>query len=296
VQHPASVDDVSAGLRSVGYLPGESTALVSFLATQLGKPVLVEGPAGVGKTELAKALARYLERTLVRLQCYEGLDEAKALYEWNYRKQLLRIQAESEGAGWEDVQEDIFGEEFLLQRPLMTAIVSQQPVVLLIDEIDKTDQEFEAMLLELLSDFQISIPELGRIEANTRPVVVLTSNNTRELTEALKRRCLYLWLDYPDLEHELSIVRLHSPELEDTVARKLVEIVHRVRELDLKKPPSIAESIDWARTLMLLGAGDIDQGTFNETMSVIVKHRTDLDTVAARVGVMLDPATAGDAA
>ena len=296
MQHPASVDDVSAGLRSVGYLPGESTALVSFLATQLGKPVLVEGPAGVGKTELAKALGRYLERTLVRLQCYEGLDEAKALYEWNYRKQLLRIQAESDGTGWQDVQEDIFGEEFLLRRPLMTAIASDEPVVLLIDEIDKTDQEFEAMLLELLSDFQISIPELGRIEANTRPVVVLTSNNTRELTEALKRRCLYLWLDYPDLEHELSIVRLHSPELEDTVARKLVEIVHRVRELDLKKPPSIAESIDWARTLMLLGAGDIDQGTFNETMSVIVKHRTDLDTVAARVGVMLDPATAGDAA
>jgi MoxR-like ATPase len=296
VRHPASVDDVSAGLRSVGYLPGESTALVSFLATQLGKPVLVEGPAGVGKTELAKALSRYLERTLVRLQCYEGLDEAKALYEWNYRKQLLRIQTESEDAGWTDVQEDIFGEEFLLQRPLMTAIASQQPVVLLIDEIDKTDQEFEAMLLELLSDFQISIPELGLIEATTRPVVVLTSNNTRELTEALKRRCLYLWLDYPDLEHELSIVKLHSPELEETVARKLVEIVHRVRELDLKKPPSIAESIDWARTLMLLGASDIDQGTFNETMSVIVKHRTDLDTVAARVGVMLDPATAGDAA
>jgi MoxR-like ATPase len=296
VRHPASVDDVSAGLRSVGYLPGESTALVSFLATQLGKPVLVEGPAGVGKTELAKALSRYLERTLVRLQCYEGLDEAKALYEWNYRKQLLRIQTESEDAGWTDVQEDIFGEEFLLQRPLMTAIASQQPVVLLIDEIDKTDQEFEAMLLELLSDFQISIPELGLIEATTRPVVVLTSNNTRELTEALKRRCLYLWLDYPDLEHELSIVKLHSPELEETVARKLVEIVHRVRELDLKKPPSIAESIDWARTLLLLGASDIDQGTFNETMSVIVKHRTDLDTVAARVGVMLDPATAGDAA
>src|SRR5437764_5288752 len=295
-EHPASVEEVRQGLRQIGYRPGECTALVSFLATRLGKPVLVEGPAGVGKTELAKALSRYLDRTLVRLQCYEGLDEAKALYEWNYRKQLLRIQAESEGAGWQDVKEDIFGEAFLLQRPLMTAIVSQQPVVLLIDEIDKTDQEFEAMLLELLSDFQISIPELGRIEANTRPVVVLTSNNTRELTEALKRRCLYLWLDYPDLEHELSIVRLHSPELEDTVARKLVEIVHRVRELDLKKPPSIAESIDWARTLMLLGAGDIDQGTFNETMSVIVKHRTDLDTVAARVGVMLDPATAGDAA
>src|SRR5947209_6420931 len=253
-----SVEDVAAGLKSVGYLPGESTALVSFLATKLGKPVLVEGPAGVGKTELAKALSRYLERRLVRLQCYEGLDEAKALYEWNYRKQLLRIQSESREAGWADVQEDIFGPEFLLQRPLMTAIASAEPVVLLIDEIDKTDQEFEAMLLELLSDFQISIPELGRIEATTMPVVLLTSNNTRELTEALKRRCLYLWLDYPALEHELEIVRLHSPELDQTVARRLVEIVQEVRELDLKKPPSIAESIDWARTMLLLAASDID--------------------------------------
>jgi MoxR-like ATPase len=173
--------------------------------------VLVEGPAGVGKTELAKALAKYLGRELVRLQCYEGLDEAKALYEWNYRKQLLRIQAEASGTGWDAVQDDIFGEEFLLARPLMTAIASEEPVVLLIDEIDKTDQEFEAMLLELLSDFQISIPELGRIEARTHPVVLLTSNNSRELTEALKRRCLYLWLDYPELEHELEIVRLHAP-------------------------------------------------------------------------------------
>ena len=287
---PTSVADVAEGLKQAGYLPGESTALVSFLAAKLGKPVLVEGPAGVGKTELAKALSRYLQRTLVRLQCYEGLDEAKALYEWNYRKQLLRIQTESEGTGWQDVQEDIFGEEFLLQRPLMTAIASPEPVVLLIDEIDKTDQEFEAMLLELLSDFQISIPELGRIEAKTHPVVLLTSNNTRELTEALKRRCLYLWLDYPELEHELEIVRLHSPELDETVARKLVEVIHQVRELDLKKPPSIAESIDWARALLLLGADNIDQNTFKETMSVIVKHRTDLDTVAARVGVKLDPA------
>ena len=284
---PESPHDLAAGLREVGYLPGESTALVSFLAVKLGKPVLVEGPAGVGKTQLAKSLATHLDRTLVRLQCYEGLDEAKALYEWNYRKQLLRIQIESDQAGWEDVQEDIFGEEFLLPRPLMTAIASPDPVVLLIDEIDKTDQEFEAMLLELLSDFQISIPELGRIEARTRPVVLLTSNNTRELTEALKRRCLYLWLDYPDLEHELEIVRLHSPELDATIARKLVEIIHQVRQLDLKKPPSIAESIDWARTLLLLGANDIDHDTFIETMGVIVKHRTDLDTVAARVGVAL---------
>ena len=284
---PQSVADVEEGLRSVGYLPGASTALVSFLATRLGKPVLVEGPAGVGKTELAKALSRYLGRELVRLQCYEGLDEAKALYEWNYRKQLLRIQAEATGTGWEDVQDDIFGEEFLLERPLMTAIASPEPVVLLIDEIDKTDQEFEAMLLEVLSDFQISIPELGRVEARTHPVVLLTSNNTRELTEALKRRCLYLWLDYPSPEHELEIVRLHTPELSEQLARRLVEVIGLVRDLDLKKPPSIAESVDWARALLLLGAEDIDQQTFAETMSLIVKHRTDLDIVAERVGVKL---------
>jgi MoxR-like ATPase len=295
VTQPSSVQDVASGLRAAGYLPGQSTALVSFLAAKLGKPVLVEGPAGVGKTELAKALSRYLGRNLVRLQCYEGLDEAKALYEWNYRKQLLRIQTESGETGWSEVQDDIFGEEFLLPRPLMHAIASTEPVVLLIDEIDKTDQEFEAMLLELLSDFQISIPELGRIEARTQPVVLLTSNNTRELTEALKRRCLYLWLDYPELEHELEIVRLHSPELPEAVGRKLVEIIQQVRELDLKKPPSIAESIDWARALILLGATEIDGDTFRETMSVIVKHRTDLDTVAARVGVKLEP-PASDAA
>ncbi|HEX3509588.1 MAG TPA: MoxR family ATPase [Solirubrobacteraceae bacterium] len=284
---PSSVAAMGEGLRKVGYLPGESTALVSYLATKLGKPVLVEGPAGVGKTELAKALARHLDRELVRLQCYEGLDEAKALYEWNYRKQLLRIQAEASGTGWDAVQEDIFGEEFLLARPLMTAISSEQPVVLLIDEIDKTDQEFEAMLLEVLSDFQISIPELGRVQSRTHPIVLLTSNNSRELTEALKRRCLYLWLDYPELEHELEIVRLHAPELPETVARRLVEVIGMVRELDLKKPPSIAESIDWARALLLLGVQDIDADTFTETMSVIVKHRTDMDVVADRVGLRL---------
>jgi MoxR-like ATPase len=284
---PSSAEDVARGLRSAGYLPGASTALVAYLATKLGKPILVEGPAGVGKTELAKALGAYLDRRLVRLQCYEGLDEAKALYEWNYRKQLLRIQTEADGTGWRDVQDDIFGPEFLLERPLMAAIAAEDPVVLLIDEIDKTDQEFEAMLLELLSDFQLSIPELGRFEARTRPVVLLTSNNTRELTEALKRRCLYLWLDYPALDHELEIVRLHTPELPEAVARKLVEVVGMVRELDLKKPPSIAESIDWARALLLLGADDIDDRVLAETMSIIVKHRTDLDLVTERVGVKL---------
>jgi MoxR-like ATPase len=280
-------------LEGVGYLAGESTALVAYLASELGKPVLVEGPAGVGKTELAKALSRATGRKLIRLQCYEGLDEAKALYEWNYRKQLLRIQTEAADTGWEQVQDDIFGEDFLLTRPLLKGIASDEPVVLLIDEIDKTDQEFEAMLLEVLSDFQISIPELGVVEAKSMPLVLLTSNNSRELTEALKRRCLYLWLDYPDVERELEIVRLHAPDLDEQVARKLVEVVHMVRGLDLKKPPSIAESIDWARALILLGADDVDRAVLERTMSIIVKHRTDLDVVAERVGVKLQDGLVG---
>jgi MoxR-like ATPase len=283
----ASIEQTRERLGEVGYLADEAAALVSFLAGRLGKPVLVEGPAGVGKTELAKALSRATGRNLIRLQCYEGLDEAKALYEWNYRKQLLRIQTEATDAGWQQVKDDIFGEEFLLSRPLLTAIESEEPVVLLIDEIDKTDQEFEAMLLEVLSDFQVSIPELGAVKARSHPLVLLTSNNSRELTEALKRRCLYLWLDYPDAERELEIVQLHTPELGEDVARKLVEIVHMVRSLDLKKPPSIAESIDWARAMLLLGAEDVDNAVLEKTMSIIVKHRTDLDLVAERVGVKL---------
>ena len=291
-----TVEGARRTLESVGYLADESAALVSHLAQQLGKPVLVEGPAGVGKTELAKALSRATGRELIRLQCYEGLDEAKALYEWNYRKQLLRIQAEAaEDVARSDSFDEIFTDEFLLTRPLLTAIASEAPVVLLIDEIDKTDQEFEAMLLEVLSDFQISIPELGVVEAATHPIVVLTSNNSRELTEALKRRCLYLWLDYPDAEREIEIVRLHAPDLDQALAARLVEVVHMVRELDLKKPPSIAESIDWARALLLLGADDIDAELFEQTMSIIVKHRTDIDLVAERVGAGLAGSLSGQA-
>ncbi|MBK8295579.1 MAG: MoxR family ATPase [Solirubrobacterales bacterium] len=288
---PETPEAVAAALREARYLADDSTALIAFLAQRLGKPILVEGPAGVGKTELAKALSRATGRELVRLQCYEGLDEAKALYEWNYRKQLLQIQAVASTAGEGDKQAvdmgEIFTEDFLLERPLMRAIANPEPVVLLIDEIDKTDQEFEAMLLELLSDFQISIPEMGRIEAKTHPIVLLTSNNSRELTEALKRRCLYLWLDYPDSEREIEIIRLHAPEIDQALAARLVEIVDMIRDLDLKKPPSIAESIDWARTLILLGADDIDGKIFRESLSIIIKHRTDLDLVAERIGPRL---------
>ena len=287
---PESPEAVADALRDAAYLADDSTALIAFRAQRLGKPVLVEGPAGVGKTELAKALSRSTGRELVRLQCYEGLDEAKALYEWNYRKQLLQIQATasaSEGDASAPSMGEIFTSEFLLERPLMRAIANPEPVVLLIDEIDKTDQEFEAMLLELLSDFQITIPEMGRIEATTHPIVLLTSNNSRELTEALKRRCLYLWLDYPSAEREIEIIRLHAPDVDEQLAARLVEVVDMVRELDLKKPPSISESIDWARTLLLMGADDIDAEVFQDSLSIIIKHRSDLDLVAEKIAPRL---------
>lgn len=273
----ASPDDAAARLAEQGYLADASTATTAYLAGALEKPLLVEGPAGVGKTELAKAVARVTGAELVRLQCYEGLDEARALYEWNYKKQLLRIQA-SQGQGdqsWEQTHDDIFTEEFLLTRPLLTAIRRDQPTVLLVDEVDKTDVEVEGLLLEVLSDFQVTIPELGTVAAVRRPFVVLTSNATRELSEAVKRRCLYLHLDYPDAEREREIVTSQVPDLEDRVAHTLVDVVHRLRGLELKKAPSIAESVDWARTLVALEIRDLDPKAVNDTLGVILKHASD---------------------
>ncbi|GGU22842.1 AAA family ATPase [Nocardioides albus] len=261
----------------VGYLADDSTALTTYLAGALEKPVLVEGPAGVGKTELAKAITRATGAELVRLQCYEGLDEARALYEWNYKKQLLRIQAANDGQAWEETHDDIFSEEFLLTRPLLTAIRRSEPTVLLIDEVDKTDVEVEGLLLEVLSDFQVTIPELGTMTSTRRPLVVLTSNATRELSEALKRRCLYLHLDYPDADREREIVLSQVPGLDDKVARQLVSVVGRLRELELKKSPSIAESVDWARTLIALEITDLSDKAVADTLGVVLKHSSDVD-------------------
>lgn len=270
----SSPADVAAQLASVGYLADPATSTTVFLAGQLGRPLLIEGPAGVGKTELAKAVAHVTGAELIRLQCYEGLDESRALYEWNYKKQLLRIQAAGD-SDWQSTHDDIFTEEFLLSRPLLTAIRRSEPTVLLIDEADKTDVEVEALLLEVLSDFQVTIPELGTVVAQRRPFAVVTSNATRELSEALKRRCLYLYLDYPDPQREKEIVRSRVPEIEDALAEQLVTMVAALRGLDLKKSPSVAESIDWARTLLALGAGDLDPQTVADTMGVVLKHHTD---------------------
>ena len=273
----ASVEEVLERLRGVDYLADSKIASVIFLADRLEKPVLVEGPAGVGKTELAKALAAISNSRLIRLQCYEGLDESKALYEWNYKKQLLRIQADREHEdSWHEIESDIFSEPFLLTRPLLEAIRSDEPVVLLIDEVDRVEIETEALLLEVLSDFQVSIPELGTVEGKQRPLVVLTSNNTRELSEALKRRCLYLHVDYPDLEREKEIVRVRVPEIDEALAEQVARVVRTVRQLELKKAPSISETIDWARTLLYLGIDHLDPQIVTDTLHVLLKYQSDI--------------------
>jgi MoxR-like ATPase len=272
-----SVDEVVDRLRTVDYLADTGIAGVVYLADKLEKPVLVEGPAGVGKTELAKAIAEITGSRLIRLQCYEGLDESKALYEWNYKKQLLRIQADREHEGdWETVEADIFAEPFLLTRPLLEAIRAEEPIVLLIDEVDRVEIETEALLLEVLSDFQVSIPELGTIKGTQRPLVFLTSNNTRELSEALKRRCLYLHIDYPDLEREKEIVLTKVPDISEKLADQIARVVRSIRALEIKKAPSISETIDWARTLLYLGKSDIDPEVIGETLHVLLKYQSDI--------------------
>ena len=289
----SSPDDVAARLGAVGYLADTATATTVFLAAALERPVLVEGPAGVGKTELAKAVALASGAELIRLQCYEGLDEARALYEWNYRKQLLRIQAsaatDAEGVSWEQTHEDIFTEEFLLTRPLLSAIRRDEPTVLLIDEADKTDVEVEALLLEVLSDFQVTIPELGTVTATRRPFVVVTSNATRELSEALKRRCLYLHIGYPAPERERDIVLARVPGIAAELAEQIVRTAAALRGLELKKAPSVAESIDWARTLIALGADDLDDATTARTLGVVLKHVSDHERAAKELGLPAQP-------
>jgi len=282
----ASVDDARDKLASTGYLVDSELATVVFLGDAMGKPVLLEGPAGTGKTELAKAVTAGTGATLIRLQCYEGLDEARALYEWNYRKQLLRIQAAqatTDDGAWDEIHDDIFSEPFLLERPLLAAIRHEGPVVLLIDETDKADVEVEGLLLELLSDFQVTIPELGTIAASQRPFVVLTSNSTRELSEALKRRCLHAQVEYPDAARERAIVRSRVPEVTEVLAEQIVRAVRAMRALDLRKPPSVAETIDWARAVEALGHHDLTDAVAGQTLGVVLKNDMDKATVRDRL-------------
>jgi len=275
------VASLKDGLQQVDYLSDEGIAGVVYLADRLQKPVLVEGPAGTGKTQLAKSVSEVLGARLIRLQCYEGLDEAKALYEWNYKKQLLRIQSDgSDGHDWDGLSDDIFSDEFLLTRPLLEAISATDPVVLLIDEVDRVEVETEALLLEILSDYQVSIPELGTIEASQIPLVFLTSNNTRELSEALKRRCLYLHVDYPDLEREKEIVLTKVPEITENLADQVARVVRSIRQIELKKAPSVSETIDWARTLVLLGVEKIEEQTASDTLNILLKYQSDIKKVA----------------
>ncbi|MEY4873417.1 MAG: hypothetical protein RJB41_119 [Actinomycetota bacterium] len=280
-----SVEHVRDGLKKVHYLSDDGIAGVVFLAQRLGKPILVEGPAGTGKTQLAKSVAEMLNARLIRLQCYEGLDESKALYEWNYKKQLLRIQADKNSDSWSQVQDDIFSEEFLLTRPLLEAISSPDPVVLLIDEVDRVEIETEALLLEILSEYQVSIPELGTITAKQIPMVFLTSNNTRELSEALKRRCLFLHIDYPDMEREKAIVLTKVPDITQNLADQIARIVRSIRQLDLKKAPSVSETLDWARTLMLMGIENIDAQEAKDTLHILLKYQTDITKAAKELSV-----------
>ena len=281
-----SIPTVAEGLAGVGYIADEGISGVVFLADRLDKPVLVEGPAGTGKTQLAKSVAELTGSRLIRLQCYEGLDESKALYEWNYRKQLLRIQAEQiaeagdrggAGSDWQALEADIFSEQFLLTRPLLEAIRADEPVVLLVDEVDRVELETEALLLEVLSEYQVSIPELGTVRATRVPMVFLTSNNTRELSEALKRRCLYLHLDYPTLEREREIVRARVPGITDELADQVARIVRSLRTLELRKSPSVSETLDWARTLVVLGVESIDAAGARDTLHVLVKYQSDIE-------------------